>query len=114
MGKLSAALYPEVVPSEKSRDTTTSIHPTSASIETAGGLASRLACHRSGALRLVWTSMLPTRLCGSNRAWFRLGANLMIRPPLRHKSNQQALWDGFPSGLVDTLTIAHASGSSAR
>ncbi len=36
------------------------------------------------------------------------GANFVMSPPLREKSNQRALWDGFRHGLVTTLGSDHA------
>lgn len=35
------------------------------------------------------------------------GAKWIMSPPLREKSNQQALWDGLRMGLVDTVATDH-------
>ena len=35
------------------------------------------------------------------------GAKWVMSPPLREKSNQQALWDGLAHGLVDTVATDH-------
>jgi len=70
------------------------------------GLNAVIEAKKSG--RTVTCEVTPNHLLLSNADFERFGSLLIMMPPLRSESNNQALWKGLSDGWVDVLGSDHA------
>jgi dihydroorotase len=75
-------------------------------VTTEDGLDAIIKAKNSG--RTVTCEVTPNHLLLSNADVERCGQLVVMTPPLRSKSNIEALWNGITSGRVDVLGSDHA------
>jgi dihydroorotase len=75
-------------------------------VTTEDGLDAIIKAKNSG--RTVTCEVTPNHLLLSNADVERWGQLVVMAPPLRSKSNVEALWNGITSGSVDVLGSDHA------